>query len=100
MFLDADEWTLYNVYLRPDQNAGKKDNWHYWPVPREDRDDPVAQSFGSDPIALWYATRGKAMRTLGCSEEEIRQACDEWLHPGGAGTGYTGPAVAGGGVNG
>ena len=85
MFLDSDNWTLQNVYLRPNRWEGVKGKeGQYWPVDRMDPDNPVVRSH-SGPRDLYMSTKGKAMRQLGCSEEEIEEACAAWM------AGYQGP---------
>lgn len=87
-FLELSDWDINNWLCRPDANAGSENKRWYWPVDRENRDDPVVQSFGSDARSLWMNTRGKAMKTMGSSEEEIAEACEKYLHPRGAGSGW------------
>jgi hypothetical protein len=48
----------------------------------------VAEVFGDDPRGVFMATKGRAMRTLGSSDEEIAAACERFLHPHGPGSGY------------
>jgi hypothetical protein len=95
MFLDADERTLLNVYFRPNENEGGSREYIYWPVARMDPDNPTVRPF-SGPADLFMSTKGAAMRKLGFSEEEIKAACEKYLHPGGRETGYIGPEVLNG----
>lgn len=70
-FLDLDDWTVNNVYFRPNANADRPDRG-YWPKARHKEGDQAER--GTNWREIFYGPDGnrlKAMRTVGMSEEEI-----------------------------
>ena len=89
MFLDLTDWDINNWLCRPDANADIKDRPWYWPVDRASAEHAVERML-SGPAEMFMLTRGKAMKTLGASDAEIAEACERFLHPAGAGSGFLG----------
>jgi len=82
-FLDLDDWTLTNVYFRPNANEGNEKKLWYWPVDREDKDNPVTGELSLRD--LFMTTTGEAMNKLGYSEADIEARFEKWS------SSYTGP---------
>lgn len=66
-FMELDDWTLYNVYLRPDFNQDNDGSKPYWPVPRKNPNEPEGDSVSFKELCyrLW--------NKQGMTEEEIEE---------------------------
>ena len=70
--MDLDDWTLMNVYFRPNDNADEPEKG-YWPVIREDPDDPTVKSYGEGIIGYKQAFFDNAKRRGDTPEEAQRR---------------------------
>ena len=73
-FMDLDDWTLINVYLRPNQNEDDPLEG-YLPVGRVNKDDkpksPIAASNPRDVFFYIWRQRGK-------TDAEIEELIKKW----------------------
>lgn len=70
--MDADDWTLLNVYLRPSE---RPDDKPYWPVRRRTEVEPdVVTDFREMFFMHW--------RKHGLSDEEIEKRYERWSSGG------------------
>ena len=76
-FLDMDDWELQNVLCRPNLHHGD-DTRSYWPVGREDQDDPVVKVGISKRAVFFTPPRVEAYKLLGLTQEECEARFQEW----------------------
>lgn len=78
-FLDSyDDWFMVNVVGRPNANVDSKDKHWYDPVERHDPLSPKIIAHETGIKNMFMLTTGKAMRTIGCSDEEIEERFQQW----------------------
>lgn len=74
-FMRMHDWVAMNALCRPNNNKDPKEG--YFPVPRVNPDDPPVQDITFRD--LYMRTKGKALRKLGATDQEVEEAFNEWF---------------------